>query len=293
MRDSSEAFPILENVRKIFGTNVSITDQKTLSGGCINTVELLSLSNGLNCVLKSNTSAPPDFFAAEAHGLEMLRQSEGPRVPKVFKHTERFLLLEHLNEGQKSSASIEDCAISLARLHNFKGAKHGLDKDNYLGKTAQPNSPMENGIEFFRRHRLRAFFDKANAKIPFPTTFIDKINRLDDNLSDFMAAPNEEPPSLLHGDLWSGNWLADKNGSAWFIDPATHYGFRESDFAMTELFGGFGDRFYDIYQHHFPLHHGYTQRRPVYQLIHMLNHVALFGRSYLKQTERLLDQCSY
>jgi fructosamine-3-kinase len=282
-----------ETIKIIFGTGVSITHRKPLSGGCINSVELLTLSNRTKCVLKSNTTPPPGFFAAEAHGLETLRKSEGPRVPKVFKHAERFLLLEHINEGQKTPASIEDCAISLARLHLCKGVKHGLDRDNYLGKTAQPNTRTENGIEFFRRYRLRAFFDKANAKVSLSTTFIDKINRLEDNLSDFMAAPNEEPPSLLHGDLWSGNWLADKKGSAWLIDPATHYGFRESDLAMTELFGGFGRRFYDVYQHHFQLRHGYTRRRPVYQLIHMLNHVALFGRSYLKQTESLLDQCSY
>jgi fructosamine-3-kinase len=173
----------------------------------------------------------------------------------------------------------------MAALHLVVKDRFGFQADNYIGRNPQRNSWNEDGFDFFRECRIMPQLIMAEGKLMLSSEDIKKIGKFLDNLPDLVPA---QPSSLLHGDLWSGNLITDSRGRPAIIDPAVYYGWAEADLAMTDLFGSYPDEFYKTYQEIRPLDQGYKSRFPLYNLYHLLNHLNLFGRSYLPQIRGIL-----
>ena len=274
----------------IFGRGISISHTDRLSGGDINKAYALSLSDGKRIFMKANAKENAAFFTAEAAGLFAIASTGTIAVPHVLgAGTDdgetagySFLLLDHIVSGEKSASYWETFAGSLASLHKAdctsfsSGKKFGFIENNFIGASEQINVPSDSWVDFFRECRLAPQFKKAARY--FDTAMNGKIVTLLDRLERFITEPAS--PSLLHGDLWSGNLMCDSRGKAMLIDPACYCGNREADIAMTELFGGFPRAFYDAYNEAFAFEEGREERRDLYNLYHLLNHLNLFGRAY-------------
>jgi len=274
----------------VFGREVKVQSSSTTSGGCINQTSVLQLTHGERVFLKYNSHPPADFFAVEAKGLRLLAQAaKGPRIPKPLALQDgakpTFLILEYIEESSPGQDFSVRFARSLAELHQTSHDSFGLDHDNYIGSTVQKNTQETNGIDFFRDQRLRPQQELARKAIP-PST--DKnLSKLCDRLENYLDISGEKP-ALLHGDLWSGNYFPDTDQIPCIFDPAVYFGLREADLAMTELFGRLPQKFYDAYHEAFPLNPGYKERKDLYNLYHLLNHLNLFGGSYLASVEQVV-----
>jgi fructosamine-3-kinase len=260
-----------------------------VAGGCIANGQRLDFSDGSRLFLKQSATLPPKMFAAEAHGLAALSNGDGPRVPQPLAHSpvdggrggaSGFLVTEWIDSGRPGSSYSERFGRELAALHETNTAERfGFSEDNYIGSTPQPNRWTSSWSEFFREQRIgaqvRLARDHGRIGVPLALRIESILARLDALL------PAPRCPALLHGDLWGGNAMCDSAGAPVIFDPAVYYGHPEADLAMTELFGGFGPRFYRAYDEVSPLEPGYAERRDLYNLYHMLNHVNLFGSGYL------------
>jgi protein-ribulosamine 3-kinase len=263
-----------------------------VSGGCISEALKLELDSGKIFFLKLNNSNPGDMFIKEAHGLNELYKANTIRIPKVIHFESSFILIEFIRQNKKAENFYEEFGRKFAELHKFTGENFGFYEDNYIGSNVQENIPdkneKNNWIEFYFNKRI-LFQLKLAEKNGFATKeLITKINSIESKIGNILSG-SEEQPSLLHGDLWSGNFIADENGNASLIDPAVYYGHREADLAMTKLFGGFNSEFYHSYNEYFPLPAGYDYRENIYKLYHILNHLNLFGRGYYSQALALLN----
>jgi protein-ribulosamine 3-kinase len=256
-----------------------------VGGGCINHGAVLHTQTGVSFFLKTNQHAPEEMFAREAEGLEALSGSDGPRVPKAFCSGEDFLLLEDLSPGPRSSDYWPAFGRRMAALHNHTNARFGFSHNNYIGSTPQLNSWAEDGANFFAEQRLIFQARLASQRGLLGSSDVVRVERLAAHLVELVPA---QPASLIHGDLWSGNALTDAGGDPAIIDPAAHYGWAEADLAMTSLFGSFPGEFYRAYQDVRPLEKGYRDRFDLYNLYHLLNHLNLFGGSYLGQVVAVL-----
>jgi protein-ribulosamine 3-kinase len=257
----------------------------SVGGGCINHGTRLETSSGRNLFLKTNRSTPPDMFACEAHGLSALNFPDSVRVPDAFCWGTDFLLLEDLAPAHRQPDYWENFGRQLAALHQHTQAQFGFEQHNYIGSTPQPNPWYQSGYEFFAEQRLI-----YQAKLAHNKSLLPKYELL---LTEKLAAKlpaliPEQPASLLHGDLWSGNAITDSTGAPAIIDPAVYYGWAEADLGMTALFGGFPDRFYQAYQEARPLTPGLWERLAIYNLYHLLNHLNLFGSGYAGQVTTIL-----
>ena len=276
-----------ETLENRFGAQ--LTDAVPISGGDINAAYRLTLTDGTRIFMKANRTASPAFFQAEADGLAAIRDTGAIGVPEVIAagSDERygsFLLLEWIEAAPQKRDFWETFGHSLARMHLADADRFGWKRDNYIGSTPQINALRESWIAFFRDCRLAPQFKQAQHW--FDADMRRRVIRLMDHLSDWLVEPPR--PSLLHGDLWSGNFITGIDGQAWLIDPAVYVGHAEADLAMTELFGGFHPRFYAAYQEVNPLQAGYDERRDLYNLYHLLNHLNLFGAGYLSSAERIV-----
>lgn len=258
----------------------SIQSSKSVSGGCINNGLILKTGSGITFFLKTNQNAPPDMFAREAEGLHALAVPDGPTVPKPYLHSANFILMQDLQPAGRRGDYWADFGRRLATLHNQTCAEFGFEHDNYIGSTPQPNSCTEDGYAFFAENRLKFQMRLATKNGLISRADAGRIDVLTNRLPELIP---EQPASLIHGDLWSGNAMADEHGGPAIMDPAAHYGWAEADLAMTNLFGSFSDDFYQAYQEVRPLHPGVRERFPLYNLYHLLNHLNLFGRGYLSQ----------
>ena len=188
---------------------------------------------------------------------------------------------------------MEELGRQLAKLHSFRGEKFGFVEDNYLGDSPQSNltstAGKDNWAIFFAGNRLHFQAELAEKKGYATPEIRGLLEVLIEKIPDLLSG-TEEKPSLLHGDLWCGNYLIDVDGRPWLIDPAVYYGHREADLAMTSLFGGFTKTFYSAYESAFPLVPGYPEREPLYQLYHLLNHLNLFGTGYYGQVLSILKR---
>ena len=285
---------ICKLLQPIFGQEVKVQSSSQTEGGCINQTHILQLTNGERVFLKHNSHPAPGFFAAEAKGLKLLSQAEkGPRIPKALALQDSpnptFLILEYI---EKSSAALDfpvRFAQSLAELHRNTHHSFGLDHDNYIGSTPQKNTRENNGIYFFRDHRLRYQQELARKSGKLPSRTDKNLSKLCDRIENYLDSSGEKP-ALLHGDLWSGNYFPDRDNTPCIFDPAVYYGLREADLAMTELFGRLPQRFYEAYHEAFPLNPGYEERKDLFNLYHLLNHLNLFGGSYLGSVEQVLKK---
>lgn len=262
----------------------SVVRTRNCPGGCIHRAEIVTLADGRAYFVKSS-KASAEMFRTEALGLEELAQADVLRVPRVIARgrlteTEDCLVLEAIQSAQASKGFFESLGSGLAELHIATTPSYfGWHADNFLGTSRQINNRTETWMEFFRQHRLRPQLRMARNQGLGSVELYRLTERLIERLDEWLE---DGPPSLLHGDLWSGNYLADEMGEPVVFDPAVVYGHREFDLAMPLLFGGFPNAFFDAYLESGPLEDGWRERVEFYQLYHLLNHLNLFGSGYLE-----------
>ena len=241
--------------------------------------------------LKKAPASALAMFQAEADGLRELRATKTIRVPDVLAcglvDGESYIALERLAFDTPTTETERRLGERLADLHRHCESRFGWFRDNTIGHTPQKNSWLDSWGDFFRERRLEFQLELAVGH-GYGDELTEAGAKLVKRLPEIFAG-YEPDASLLHGDLWGGNW-ASVNGEPVIFDPAVYYGDRESDIAMTRLFGGFGGAFYEAYEASWPLVAGHEQRCHLYQLYHVLNHLNLFGRSYLSQAKTLLRQ---
>lgn len=264
-----------------------VRSAEPLAGGDINDVRRVRFQDGSGAVVKLLPSAPAGFFAAEAEGLATLAATATVRVPAVLGVGDHHLLLEDLGEGEPADGFWDRFAQGLARLHAVHAPRHGWTRDKFIGRSLQPNGWLADGWEFFAERRLRHQADLAHGSGRLDRRDRTRVETLCGRLRELIPA---QPASLLHGDLWSGNAHACGDGSPALLDPAVHYGWSECDIAMTALFGIFPARFYLAYDEAAGMESGWQERLPIYQLYHLLNHLNLFGGSYLASVRAILDR---
>ena len=242
--------------------------------------------------VKINRAAAQTAFEAEAEGLALLRAAGGVAVPEVIAWgcigETAWLALEWVEPGGRSSTAQRRLGEGLATQHRATNKRFGWHRHNTIGATPQHNTLAEDWLEFYRRERLEFQLELARQN-GLPYQQLSQGTRLSGRLESFYSGYRPKP-SLLHGDLWSGNWGADNAGTPYIFDPAVYYGDREADLAMTRLFGGFGADFYAAYEDQWPLAPGWERRVDLYNLYHLLNHFNLFGAGYLGQVAACLSR---
>lgn len=284
-------FDVENFLRKKFGNNAKIKSFSLSGGGCINHGGKLTTSVGSFFIKWNDPHKFPAMFTAEAKGLQLLSSTKAIRIPDVITVGEsgqyQFIMLMFIESRDQVNDFWKILGEQLAALHRNGAERFGLDHNNYMGSLPQCNDTASSWIEFFIHQRL-----EVQLKLAFDSRMIEK-NLLLDFDSLYRQLPSiliEEQPTLIHGDLWSGNLIKDEKGFSCLIDPAVYYGNREVDLAMTRLFGGFDHRFYDAYQEVFSTEPGLDQRLDIYNLYPLLVHVNLFGRSYLGQVKSILHR---
>lgn len=287
-----------------------IESVRRVTGGDISAAARLDTRRA-SYFLKWNADPLPRLFEVEARGLQLLAAVGAVRVPVVYGGPGKgartglaaapagpaevqqpaFLLLEWINRP-RSDDSVDRAAVGesfgrqLAALHRAAADEFGLDHDNYIGSLPQPNGPMPSWLDFYRARRLGFQCDLARQRGYMPAARERRLSWLMDHLDCWIDTAVS--PSLIHGDLWGGNYLIDADAQPVLIDPATYYGHREIELAFTELFGGFPPSFYAAYREVWPLRPGYEDRRPLYQLYHLLTHLNIFGESYGRSVDDVL-----
>lgn len=282
---------IKRQIHEVLG--YKIESAQRLSGGSINQAAKVMLSDGQLYFLKWNTSADPDMFKKEEKGLQLLRSAETSlRVPEVLatggtENGTGFLLQEFIIEGQSKPDSAKNFGKELAALHKHHEKRYGLDHDNYIGKLPQSNNWHDDWIDFFIKERMAPQLKLATDAGKLKSNTVAHFESMYKQLPDIFP---DEPPSLLHGDLWGGNYFFDEDGRATIYDPAAYYGHREIELAFTYLFGGFLGDFYDAYNEIYSTEQGFNQRKDIYNLYPLLVHTNLFGGSYARQVEGIVGQ---
>lgn len=297
---------LTSSIFSLFGESVKLERGFPVNGGDINKSYGLSLTNGSVVFMKTNEKSNLDFFLKEVHGLNAIEKTNAIATPKILGFgTDNgeevgysFLLLDFVELGNLDEKFWENFALNLSNMHKAetkyyfsendfnKGLKFGFYENNYIGRTVQDNTPKKTWIDFFRDNRLIPQFKLAEKY--FEKEDFSLIDKLLTNIDKFLLEP--EQPSLLHGDLWGGNVLCDTKPQAMLIDPAVYVGHPEADIAMTELFGGFSGKFYDAYKTTGLLQPGYSERRDLYNLYHLLNHLNMFGKTYLSAVKSIIEK---
>jgi fructosamine-3-kinase len=273
------------------GTPFSLSSACPVSGGSIHRAWHID-DGSRHYFVKTNELSAAPMFAAEAQGLQALAACAVVPTPTFITlgqtETQAFLVLEYLDLARLGPQGGAQLGAALAQLHRVTGASFGWPEDNFIGATAQHNAPHPSWPHFFGERRLRPQLQLAlqngmdKALVAKGCAVIERIGGL---FIDYQPAP-----SLLHGDLWSGNAGQSRDGTAVIFDPACYYGDREADIAMAELFGGFPTSFYAAYRAAWPFDSGYETRKPLYNLYHILNHFNLFGSAYLGQAQRMIER---
>lgn len=257
-------------------------------GGSINESFRLEGTNGERYFLKLNDARHHPMFVAEMTGLRAINATNTLRVPQAIAHgtlgEQSYLVLEYLELAPSGDAGL--LGEQLAELHRHRGKAYGFAQDNFIGTTPQPNAWKNSWIDFWREQRLGFQLQLAASK-GCESVVLSLGEKLLDALPTFFESYLPQP-SLLHGDLWSGNHAFTEHGAPAIFDPAAYYGDRECDLAMTELFGGFPAAFYAAYRTSWPLDEGYAWRRDLYNLYHILNHANLFGGQYAGQAKTVM-----
>jgi protein-ribulosamine 3-kinase len=273
----------------------------SLSGGCISDAFKITTNDNSNFFLKYNSSISNDMFIKEANGLKELVKANAIRIPKILGFDKDYILLEYIQTGNKNLHAVklrqagknffEQFGRNFAKMHKYTSDNYGFYEDNYIGSNLQKNIPCEleknDWVSFYFNKRILFQFKLAEMLGNSTEELRKGISRLENVIQEIIGG-SDERPSILHGDLWSGNYLVDENGSAVLIDPEVYYGNREADLGMTKLFGGFSSEFYSAYHEEFPLKDGYEYRENIYKLYHVLNHLNLFGGGYYHQAISLI-----
>ncbi len=279
---------IHHDIEAATGISAALDTQGSVSGGCINQASRVRYGDTTYFV-KLNSASGYDMFAAEAQGLNELRQCRMLKIPEPVcagsDSQSAWLVMEDLELGGHGSGA--DLGEGLAALHRITKSEFGWDVDNTIGSTPQENLWMDDWSDFWRERRLRYQVELAERN-GAASGLISKCELLMDEFPKLFDGYNPEA-SLLHGDLWSGNYAYTSAGEPSIFDPAVYYGDREADIAMTELFSGFSAEFYSAYNNTWPLDAGYSTRKTLYNLYHILNHFNLFGGGYASQAQRMTE----
>jgi fructosamine-3-kinase len=287
-------FPVSHAAQKWLADNgFSQISQCQLIGSGHHECYLISNDSDQRVVAKV-ASGDNDMLLCEAAGLETLAASQAIRTPRIHLNDKQTLLIEYISETRQQSHYWETLAEKIALLHRScpdmdgnLGAPYGLDQHNYCGASLQHNGWFEDGHEFFSEQRLlvqtRLAFDNGYLESPW----VISIESICERLTELVPW---QPSSLIHGDLWPGNILVDELGNPALIDPAVYYGWREADIAMSLLFGGLPHEFYHHYNDVWPMENNWRNRVPLYNLYHLLNHLNIFGVSYLEQVHQTISR---
>ena len=282
--------PIADSITAATRKPFAVANAQPLTGGDINSAYLLQ-GAGQSYFIKLNRASLADMFAAEADGLNQLAASQQLTIPKPIVHgiagQQAFLVLTYLKLGGNNKSAAALLGSGLAALHQKQQPYFGWHRDNTIGSTPQSNPAYSNWCDFWREQRLG-----KQLQLAADNGYNGKLQHLGEqllaNLSTFFNSYQPQA-SLLHGDLWGGNWAVTDSGQPAIFDPACYYGDRETDIAMTELFGGFSPDFYAAYRATWQLDDGYAIRKTLYNLYHILNHLNLFGGGYLKQSQQMME----
>ncbi|HZH86549.1 MAG TPA: fructosamine kinase family protein [Brumimicrobium sp.] len=269
--------------------NLNLIEAYPLSGGDINEVFLLKCAEGKFVVKINNASRFPKMFIAEAKGLALLENSKSFKIPKQLTigtlGKDSYLLMEYIVTGIKSGDFWKEFASKLVKLHKTSQPLFGLDFNNYIGSLPQQNQLCDTATEFYISQRLEPQF-----RLAYNNGF--KFENLSSFYKNISKEIPEETPSLIHGDLWGGNYMVSKKGEAVLIDPAVAFAPREMDIAMMKLFGGFTEEVFIHYNSLYPLVTGWEERIKLWQLYYLLVHLNLFGASYLPQVKSIISKYS-
>lgn len=267
--------------------NSEIAGEQQLAGGCIADVRRLTLADGREVVAKAGHG-----LELEAFMLTYLSARSRLPVPRVLYGGEDLLLMEYLpNAGAITPKAQEHAADLLADLHAVSAPRFGFERTTAIGGLKQPNAPERSWIEFFRDQRLMYMTDTAVHTRKLPADVALRIAKLAENLDRWIA--DDAAPALIHGDMWTGNVLANGARIAGFVDPAIYYADPEIELAFATLFGTFGAPFFRRYAEHRPLRPGFAERKDIYNLYPLLVHVRLFGAPYVSDVNIILRRFGF
>lgn len=278
-------------ITAVSGEPFSLQRLDNIGGGCINTAYRL-VGASTSYFVKLNQAHRLDMFEAEAEGLRVLAEARAIKVPvpicSGIADNQAYLVMEYFEGGGGNSSAAERFGQQLAAMHRHTQDRFGWHRDNTIGSTPQPNQLHDDWLTFWQDQRLGFQLGLAEQR-GAASNLLRKGQKLQARMAGLFHG-HQPKASLLHGDLWSGNYAVTREGEPIIFDPAVYFGDREADLAMTELFGGFSQRFYAAYQEAWPLDDGYPVRKILYNLYHILNHFNMFGGGYAGQAERMLEQ---
>ncbi|NOQ78241.1 MAG: phosphotransferase [Gammaproteobacteria bacterium] len=281
---------ISEHISQTLNKPFQIQNKKSIGGGSINSAYQVTGNDGQLYFIKLNTASLEFMFQVEFDSLNELLQIDTIQIPRPVcfgtAGSKSYLVLEYIT--MNPSGDQRQLGYALAQMHKITASQYGWYQNNIIGSTPQSNNMQSNWLTFWREERLLPQF-----KMLYEKGYKNQLQPLSDKLLNNLGSllANHKPPaSLLHGDLWSGNYAFDDQGRPVIFDPALYYGDREADLAMTELFGGFSQDFYQAYNEAWPLDNDYNQRKTLYNLYHILNHANLFGTSYLNQAISMMQR---
>jgi fructosamine-3-kinase len=280
---------VIQNLENTFEKKIELVETIPVSGGDINEAYTFETSEGDFFVKKNSATRFPQMFQKEANGIQLLGSTNEIEVPEVVLFGEdteaAFLVLKRIKPGLQSADFWEEFGQQLSNLHKHSTDYFGLDHDNYIGSLHQSNLKHKNWTDFFREERLSVQVKLARDNGRMDAATVKVFDRFYLKLDEIFPV---EPPALLHGDLWGGNFMVGESGNAVLIDPAVYYGHREMDLGMSKLFGGFSSQFYKAYNANYPLEKGWEQRLGFCNLYPLLVHVNLFGGGYLSSVKSIL-----
>lgn len=269
---------------------IHINDAKSVHGGDINESFRIGTNEGYFFIKMNDAGKYPDMFKQEYTGLLELQAAKALHTPKPLAYGSvngrAYLLQEFLTKGQAVADFWDDFAVSLAKQHRVTQPHYGYAGTNYVGSLKQYNTPYSSWPVFYAFNRLLPLIRMAYDQQLVDRQLVQQVERLCRQLPQIFPV---EAPALLHGDLWSGNFMVGSNGRACVFDPAVYYGHREIDLAMARLFGGFDTRFYYAYQSAYPLQPGWQQRIGICQLYPLMVHFILFGGNYYNSMKEVLQ----
>lgn len=273
------------------GEPQAIDKVQNLSGGCINNAYKVTTGDQSWFIKWNYADSFPGMFETECQGLVLLKKAGEVFVPAIAGYgtadNYSLLVLEFVQQAQPAGNFWEDFGTSLAKLHQHSHTQFGLDHQNYIGSLPQYNDFQDHWVDFFITQRLEVQIKMARDKGLMDNSLVKKFDSLYRVLDDFFP---QEKPALLHGDLWSGNYMCNSQGKACIIDPAVYYGHRLMDIGMSKLFGGFSEGFYQAYHAAFPMHDNWRQACDIANLYPLMVHVNLFGGGYLGSVRSTLGR---
>ncbi len=281
---------IISRVEAHTGKAHELLGQQTVGGGCINQTQRIDTNQGAY-FLKLNTADRLDMFEAEAEGLQAMNEAGAVAVPTPLcsgvSGGHAWLVMEYIEGGGRGSMA--EFGEQLAAMHRFTKDRFGWHRDNTIGSTHQANDWNSDWVSFWQQQRLGFQLELARTN-GAPRRLCEQGQKLNECIGEFFT-DYSPVASVLHGDLWSGNYMMGRDGRAVIYDPAVYFGDREADLAMTELFGSFGRDFHAGYNAAWPLDEGYAARKTLYNLYHILNHYNLFGGGYAGQAQGMIERC--